>query len=50
MNSRVNFRATAAFLSDVRRVATERGIPVSRLIRDAVLRDIAGTSDARVAR
>ena len=50
MDRLINFRASTAFVSDVRRVATERGIPVSRLIRDAVLRDIAGTSGERVAR
>lgn len=49
MDRLVNFRAPS-FLSDMRRVATERGIPVSRLIRDAVLRDIASATCARVAR
>ena len=40
MDRLINFRASSAFLSEVRQAADRRGIPVSRLIREAVHREI----------
>lgn len=41
MDRLINFRASSGFLGKLRGVARQRGVPVSQLIRDAVLRDIA---------
>lgn len=47
MDKLIHFRASSDFLGKLRGEARQRGIPVSRLIRDAVLRDIAATAGVR---